>query len=498
MKNLEIVVKKKLFSLDFDREKPVALAFSGGLDSTVLLNILLQIVDNKKLRAIYVCHNLRPKEELAKEILLIKKTCQIMRVRLTLVYIREGAIAEYAKQARCGIEAAARRFRYHALARTAQRWNISTIITAHHADDQIETFLMRLLRGGNLGALAGISPSRAIDKTSGVRVVRPLLQIERRELYNYAEKKGLEWSEDSTNEETIFLRNKIRHSLIPYLDSEFPSWKCSVIGYAPQIRNTQAFLHTCAEKHMHAMQKEYRGRPVLDLNLFKKREAVIRLEILKNFLQNFIYKHHIGYHALQNLDRAISDGALKAEAGGYEFDLTGGVLQFKGRARFSSAPSTRGISFLLDSYREDQYFLKVQAPGKYECGAFKLVVAYDSSNTNIPGLAHIVIDESEKMASVKIPISFPFVFRNKKEGDIIYTEAGIKGIDAIIKKSKIPEGTRHLVPLLEDKYGIAAVLISTFVKGSTLNAVCRNPSLGENGEIVYILLLMKGDHIINV
>jgi tRNA(Ile)-lysidine synthase len=95
-----------------------------------------------------------------------------MRVRLTRVYIREGAIAEYAKQARCGIEAAARRFRYHALARTAQRWNISTIITAHHADDQIETFLMRLLRGGNLGALAGISPSRAIDKTSGVRVVR--------------------------------------------------------------------------------------------------------------------------------------------------------------------------------------------------------------------------------------------------------------------------------------------------------------------------------------
>ncbi len=55
-----------------------------------------------------------------------------------------------------------------------------------------------------------------------------------------------------------------------------------------------------------------------------------------------------------------------------------------------------------------------------------------------------------------------------------------------------------MVPLLEDKYGIAAVLISTFVKGSTLNAVCRNPSLGENGEIVYILLLMKGDHIINV
>jgi hypothetical protein len=107
---------------------------------------------------------------------------------------------------------------------------------------------------------------------------------------------------------------------------------------------------------------------------------------LKNFLQNFIYKQHIGYHALQNLDRAISDGALKAEREDTNSTLPEGFYNLKGGRASLPAPSTRGISFLLDSYREDQYFLKVQAPGKYECGAFKLVVAYDSSNTNIPGL----------------------------------------------------------------------------------------------------------------
>ncbi len=73
MKSLESVVKKALLSLDSDREQPVALAFSGGLDSTVLLDILQRVVGNEKLRAVYVCHNLRPKEELEREISLIKK-----------------------------------------------------------------------------------------------------------------------------------------------------------------------------------------------------------------------------------------------------------------------------------------------------------------------------------------------------------------------------------------------------------------------------------------
>jgi tRNA(Ile)-lysidine synthetase-like protein len=496
MKSLESIVKKALLSLDSDREQPVALAFSGGLDSTVLLDILQRVVGNEKLRAVYVCHNLRPKEELEREISLIKNTCRARSVRLTLVHIREGAIAGYAKKAGCGIEAAARHFRYHALVRTARRWGISTIITAHHADDHLETFLMRLVRGGSLGSLAGISASRTLDKNSGVRVLRPLLQIERRELHDYAEKKGLVWSEDSTNEETVFLRNRVRHLLIPHLDSQFPSWRQSVIGYASQIGNAEVFLRACANERMQALQRESRGGPALALELFRKEPAVVRQAILELFLQSLAIGHHVGHHALRNLDGAIAGGALKAEAGGYEFDLSEGLIRLRGRAHFSSAPRARSASFLLDSYREDQYFLKVQAPGEYGCGAFRLAVSRDSHT--ISGFGTIAKDESEKNASIRIPLSFPFVFRNKREGDVIHTEAGIKGIDAIIKEAKIPARLRHLVPLLEDRYGIAAVLLSMCAEGQTPAALCRKPSLGEKGEIVYIFLLMKGDHIINV
>ncbi len=487
MKTLGTVVKEALCSLGLDLEQPVILAFSGGLDSTVLLDVLVSIMGNENLRAVYVCHNLRPKEELEREMSLIKEVCRTKRVRLTLVHVREGAIARYAQRAKCGIEAAARRFRYYALIRTARRWDISTIITAHHADDHIETFLMRLMRGGSLSSLAGISASRALDNGSKLRVLRPLLQIERRALRDYAEKQGLRWSEDSTNDKTTFLRNRVRRMLVPYLDGQFPSWKRAVMNYASQIADAEASLRSVAQECMVAMQREHRGKPALDLDLFKRESAAVRRRILRLFLHGLGIGHHFGHHALQSLDAAIASGALKAEAGRYEFDLSEGLLRCRGKARFSSAPRARNASFLLDSYKEDQYFLKVQDPGEYECGDFRFIVARAR-----------VGDKSPENAGIALPLALPFIVRNRKEGDALYTEAGIKRIDTLLKEAKVPANARHMVPVVEDKYGIAAVFLHADAEGQNLAALYRKPLLGEDSEIVYIFLLMKGDHTINV
>ncbi len=487
MKTLETVVKEALFRLGLDREQPVIVAFSGGLDSTVLLDLVVRIRGSENLRAVYVCHNLRPKEELEREVSLIKEACRTKRVRLTLVQIREGAIAGYAKRAKCGIEAAARHFRYCALIRTARRWGISTILTAHHADDQVETFLMRLLRGGMLSSLAGITPSRILVNGSNLRVLRPLLQIERRALRDYAEEQGLRWSEDSTNDDTVFLRNRVRHMLIPHLDGQFPSWKRAVMGYASQIGEAEASLRSVAKGCMVAIQRECRGEPALDLDLFKREPAAVRQRILRLFLHDLGIGHRFGHHALRGLDAAISSGALKTEAGGYEFDLSEGLLRCKGRARFSSAPQARNASFLLDSYKEDQYFLKVQAPGEYECGDFRFIVARARGSDGIP-----------ENAGIALSLVFPFIVRSRKEGDALHTEAGLKRIDALLQEARVPAHARYMVPVLEDKYGIAAVLLHAGAKGQNLAALCRKPSLGEDCEIVYIFLSMKGDYTINV
>jgi len=116
------------------------------------------------------------------------------------------------------------------------------------------------MRGGSLSSLAGISTSTALDRGSKIRVLRPLLQVQRRTLRDYAEKQGLRWSEDSTNDKTIFLRNKVRHMLVPYLDEQFSSWwKHAILGYASQIGDAEAALRTVAELRLSAMQRVYQA-----------------------------------------------------------------------------------------------------------------------------------------------------------------------------------------------------------------------------------------------
>lgn len=498
MRNLERIVQRSLDTLEPRLEGNVAIAFSGGLDSTAMLNIFARILPHKRLRAIYVCHNLRPKDELEKEMALIQTACQSLHINLTIARIRKGAIEAYAKKTKCGIEAAARHYRYRALVRNARRWKIDTIVTAHHADDQLETFLMRLIRGGSLHSLAGIAPSRIIDKKMGIRLVRPLLNIERRELHEYALNNNLSWSEDSTNEATIFLRNRVRHLLIPYLSENFPSWRQSFSEYQSQIQDMQAVAWTYAQKRLRAMQKRYDGKPVLDLKLFVHETRAVRLNILRLFLSQCANERPIGYHALCDLDAAISrGGALKTEAGGLEFDFSDGMLHFKGPAPFSSAPASRCASFLLDLYREEQYFLKVATSGVYQCGVFHLVVTYDGDE--IAKIMNSKSDASDVRTLIKIPLSFPFVFRNKREGDTIVMETETKTVNDVLTKAKIPEEKRHEPPLLEDRRGIGAIVLSGFTKETSSNVIYRKPLLGEASKIVYILLsMMKGDRRINV
>jgi len=197
------------------------------------------------------------------------------------------------------------------------------------------------------------------------------------------------------------------------------------------------------------------------------------------FLRGLGIRHHFGHYALQSLDAAIISGALKAEAAKYEFDLSEGLLRCKGKTQFSSAPRARNASFLLDSYKEDQYFLKVQAPGEYACGDFRFIVARRGQGGD-------VISEHD---GIELSLAFPFIVRNRKEGDRLHTEEGIKKIDALLKEAEVPVSARHSVPVFEDRHGIAAVFLPAGVGGRRAGVLYRKPSLCEDGEIVYIFIL---------
>lgn len=487
---LELRIRRILPALGIEQGTPVALAFSGGLDSVVLLNLLVRC-GLRNIRAVHVCHNIRPVDELEREKALIKETCKKMHVNLTIVNIRKGTIEQYATKNRCGVEAAARHFRYGALVRSAQRFGIGFVATAHHADDQVETFLLGIVRGGSLRALSGIEPIRMLSASKGIRVVRPLLGFERAELLQYAMRKKIAWSEDSTNADTAFMRNKIRHVLIPFLNAEFPSWKTAVLSYVEQIRKEHEFIESSAREILHRLLVQTDGREVLEIELLKKEKRLMRLAVLKLYLARLGAGIAANREAAEELDHALSNNKKQATAGGFEFDIAEGYLKFRGKARASSALPSRAISPLLDSYEKDQYFLLVHGAGTYRCGPYVFQISEYAHGSTLQG-------SQQRIADSLACVSFPFIVRNRRAGDTVLGSAGLKAVDAYLKEIKIAAKLRHEIPIIEDAQGIAAVIPSAFDTTVSARPLLRDPALCQNKKMKYILLSMKGDSTIDV
>lgn len=475
------------------RATPLGIAFSGGMDSSVLLDTMAQVFGPEQLRAIHVCHSLRPADELDAELGLVRRACFERRIPLSVVTIRRGAIAAYAEERGCGVEAAARRFRYRALLRVARQHRLSVIAMAHHQDDQIETFLMRLLRGGRLVSLSGMPAERLLEVDPEIRGVRPFLSIPRSKLEEYAKRYKLNWSEDSTNMENIYLRNRIRSVLIPLLDRHFPSWRGASDGYRAEIRALGEYVRGQARMALGTrMVQSEPDMPVsLDLTSWGAEPAALRLEMLGIYTSRLPLSRPLGRNALLQLDAAMLGKRGKIEVGGAVFARGTSSLEFEGQAPFSSSPGTRNLAMLARVSLERSYYIKIASPGVYRCGPFKLRVL-DALGAQGSGGAHVA-------GAYAIPLSFPFVIRSARGGETIEVAPNCarSAAESIARKAGLQPELRAIVPLIEDEKGVAAVLPSACPGGERRRDAIRVPSLGEATQIVYIFLSMKGDQFIN-
>ncbi|HEX7080886.1 MAG TPA: tRNA lysidine(34) synthetase TilS [Gammaproteobacteria bacterium] len=181
-----------------------AVAFSGGLDSTVLLAAMTRLPAVESLRALHVDHGLHP--DSAEWERRCRRVCAEWSVPFRSVRIVVD------RAARTGLEAAARDARYAALAELLAEGE--TLLTAHHADDQLETLLLRLLRGTGVRGLRGILPRAPLGRGE---IVRPLLAASRAEIRAIAEDWMLDWLEDPSNRSLEHDRNLVRAKLLPVI-----------------------------------------------------------------------------------------------------------------------------------------------------------------------------------------------------------------------------------------------------------------------------------------
>lgn len=210
------------------------IAFSGGLDSTVLLHLLADLAKNQSLpalNAIHVHHGLQAAAEAWPEH--CRSMCESLGVPLQVIRVQV--------QPGASLERAARDARYAAFIEATQANEV--LLTAQHRDDQAETLLFRLLRGAGVRGLSGMPRQRPLGKG---QLLRPLLDATRAELEAYASQHKLRWIEDPSNQDRQFSRNYLRHQVFPALTQRWPQAMASMARSAAHLSEAQELLNELA------------------------------------------------------------------------------------------------------------------------------------------------------------------------------------------------------------------------------------------------------------
>lgn len=268
------------------RYRKLLLAFSGGLDSTVLLDILATLVKNSNvltkstgpitLKAVYVHHGISNESD--KWANHCQEQCNIRHIPFDIIYI--NCLSSHKKY--CNLESRARNLRYKGLCNHLESDEV--LLTAHHMDDQLETVLLALKRGSGPAGLSGIYQD--IILYSQYQLLRPLLQCTRMQLKTYAIQKKLIWIEDEANTDIRFDRNFLRIKIIPILQKRWPAFSRVVARTAQLCRNQENLMH---ELLLESLSKliDVNGAlffvPLLRYSVFK-RQAILRLWLKRFFI----------------------------------------------------------------------------------------------------------------------------------------------------------------------------------------------------------------------
>ncbi len=220
-------------------DETVVVGLSGGPDSVCLVTVLhaLAPVLNLKLHAVYVDHSLRPDETPA-EIEFASDLCLKLDIPFS---VRQVAAKLHAEEEGLSLQDAARTLRYQALGEAASEAGGDKIAVGHNLDDQAETFLMHILRGSGPRGLSGIPPVRD-------NIIRPLIEIERKEIERFLDNGGISYVIDSSNLKNDYMRNQLRASIMPALKEINPGIADTISRTAEILRDEDRYLEILVTK----------------------------------------------------------------------------------------------------------------------------------------------------------------------------------------------------------------------------------------------------------
>lgn len=404
---------------------------SGGVDSMVLLHLLDACRQEFGLSLIvaHVNHGLRP-EESKEEARLVQKESQQLGIPFEY---GEYSVKEFQKAGRLSLQDACRRIRFHFFKNLLLKYHARKIALGHNADDQVETILIRLMRGSGLQGLKGMLPIRE------GRVIHPLLEVWREEIESFAREKGIPYLQDSSNLKKTYLRNRLRLSLIPLIEKDYqPAFREALMKASAILREENDYLDRGAgEAYQVVVHQEQEGIS-FKFSEFESLHPSIRWRVLQKILGGIYHEESLmeeGGVEVNPLYRKLCKPSpsflMKLPRGVYlekKYDL---VCLKKGRAEqippFETELACPGRTFIEEIGRE----VVVEE------------ITRDEAIEGINGPLRIAFIDYRNL-------KFPLKIRNFRPGDR-FQPLGMEGTQKLKKffiDHKIPKVERPKIPLL--------------------------------------------------
>lgn len=411
-------------------DTPVLLGFSGGADSTALLHMLsvYSAATGAPIYAAHVHHGIRGEEADRDEAF-----CRSFADTLGIpFFVHHADVPALAKACGESIEATARRVRYAFFDELMREKNIPLLVTAHNANDNLETMLFNLIRGSGLGGMCGIPVSRLCE---GGALVRPILGMTRSEILDYCREHHLSYVTDSTNTDTEYTRNRIRSEILPSLTD----LNSCAVEHAARLSEMLRADHLCLESMARMFLEEMRqGNAIETEKINGSPDAIVHRALRELYREisdgkSLEYTHIL---ALKQLSEKSIPHSSVTLPDGWEAVIENGWLRFqKKEERVSTDP-----------------FCVPLKNGKNIISQISCEIIMGTSQN-----AKNIYKNSIQLSMDSAKIKGMLIARNRLPGDRIRMGGMHKSIKKLLGEKKIPLAVRARLPVLCDEDGIVAV-----------------------------------------
>jgi len=392
-------------NLSFLNDKKLLIAISGGIDSVVLTYLIYKLKFSISLA--HCNFSLRGKES-NKDEQFVKDLGGKLQIT---TFTTKFETTKYATEKGISTQMAARDLRYHWFQQIVKENKIDYVLTAHQKDDVIETFLINLTRGTGLDGLTGI------PEING-NIVRPMLSFSRKDILVYATRKKLAWREDQTNSSIKYVRNKIRHKIVPVLKELNPSLLETFQNTLENLKGSQQIVKDCIQNVQQKVMTTHNNEMHFDIAELKK------LSNPKVYLYEFLKEYNFTeWDDITNL--------LDAQSGKHLFSKTHRLLKNRETLILSEISMNETAEEFHFEIEENTNEISKPISLKFETTN----IPFETKNHQNKILEALLFDDTNTISIDYDKVKFPLTIRKKEKGDYFFP-IGLNGKKKLSKYFK--------------------------------------------------------------